>query len=182
MLKMTDPARVARRRLFSAILLAFLAGLLSAVAYTLHLCYAEGGASFQTWALEGGAVSTYDAAAKIINDSLRTLPDPGKMAVWILGGGLAAILSLLQTRYAWWPLHPIGLVLQFNGYLNLYALTIFLTWLMKSALLRFGGIALYRRSRPFFYGLIIGHTLSIGLSCLIDAIWFPAAGHYVDGY
>jgi hypothetical protein len=181
-LKMTEPAQVGRGGLFTALLLAFLAGLLSAVVYTLHLCYSEGGASFQTWALEGGAVSTYNAAATAINEALRTLPDPGKMAVWVTGGALAAALSFLQTRYAWWPLHPIGLVLQFNGYLQLYALTIFITWLLKLLILRFGGIALYRRARPFFYGLIIGYVLSVGLSCLVDAIWFPEAGHYVHGY
>jgi hypothetical protein len=56
-------------------------------------------------------------------------------------------------------------------------LSIFLAWFLKLTILRLGGIRLYRRTWPFFIGLIVGFFLGMGGSILVDVIWFPGAGH-----
>ena len=36
---------------------------------------------------------------------------------------------------------------------------IFIAWVIKVVVLRYGGAAAYRRSQPFFLGLITGHCI-----------------------
>jgi hypothetical protein len=47
----------------------------------------------------------------------------------------------------------------------------------KTVILRVGGIQLYRRSQPFFLGIICGYVAGIALCLLVDVIWFPGQGH-----
>ena len=152
-------------------------------AYTLSICYNEGGITFGTWSLGGGAKWHYIRAAAAVTGAERTYPDPQKIAVWGSGIVLAAVLSILRVRLQWWPFHPIELLFQYSWFLGLYTLTIFITWLIKLIILRFGGILLYRRTRPLFYGLIVGFVLALGISFLVDVLFFPAGqGHYLHGF
>ena len=95
---------------------------------------------------------------------------------------MATVAMVLQTRVPWWPIHPLGLMLMYNGYVRLYFLNIFLVWLAKLSILQFGGIGLYRRAKPGFYGLIVGYVFAAGCSFLVDFIWFPEGGHLIHDY
>ena len=44
----------------------------------------------------------------------------------------------------------------------------FLAWLIKVVVLRYGGVALYRKTRPFFMGMIAGHIAPGGVFLVID--------------
>ncbi|MBT5828917.1 MAG: hypothetical protein HOH77_01885, partial [Candidatus Latescibacteria bacterium] len=121
--------------------------------------------------------------AKVVAEtSDRTVTDPSKIIVWALGIGVAVVLTILQSRISWWPVHPLGAMLMFDGYVRLYVLCIFLVWLSKLIVLRLGGIGVYRRSKPLSYGLIVGYVFAIGVSFAVDMIFFPSGGHYVHGY
>ena len=66
-------------------------GALVASLYTIHLCYAEGGATFRTWSLVGAPQGLYNGMAKAVSDTAqRTVPDPSKILVWFIGIGTAA--------------------------------------------------------------------------------------------
>ncbi len=157
-------------------------GVTSAV-YTIWLCYVGGGATFQTWSLVGAPVGLYDGIAKVVTEtSDRTVTDPSKIGAWLVGIGVALVMTILQSRFAWWPLHPLGAMLMFDGYVRLYALCIFLVWLAKLIILHLGGIGVYRRTKPLSYGLIVGYVFAIGVSFGVDLIFFPSGGHYVHGY
>ena len=55
--------------------------------------------------------------------------------------------------------------------------TLFLAWLIKTILMRIGGLMLYDRAKPFFIGLALGHFAAAGLSFIVDVIWFQGYGH-----
>jgi hypothetical protein len=57
------------------------------------------------------------------------------------------------------------------------AVSVFVAWLLKSLVLRLGGISLYRQLQPLFIGFIIGFFLGIGIAYGIDVIWFFGKGH-----
>jgi hypothetical protein len=167
------------RLIFGCVLL----GLVSAAVYTIWICYVMGGATFQTWSLLGAPRGMYNEIATVVSEGTeRTVQDPEKILIWLLGIAVATVAILLQAWVPWWPIHPLGLMLMFDGYVRYYALCIFIVWLSKLLILSFGGIGLYRRVKPCCYGLIVGYVVAVGCSFLADAIWFPSGGHYVHGY
>jgi hypothetical protein len=111
-----------------------------------------------------------------IEGSKVTVVDPQKWAVWLFGAALTGGLTYLRSQFAWWPFHPIA----FPN--NRYAFCVFLAWLVKVVVIRFGGVLLYRRSLSFWYGGIVGYLFGIAVSSVVDAIWFPDGGHFVHGW
>ena len=63
-----------------------------------------------------------------------------------------------------------------------YGFGLILVWIIKLIILRFGGVSLYRRSLSFWHGFIVGYMYGIGVDSVVDAIWFPDAGHFVHGW
>ena len=88
-----------------------------------------------------------------------------------------SLLTFLQYRFPWWPIHPIGLAISSVWMIRNQAAAIFIAWAAKSIIMRFGGIELYRRAIPFFIGLILGHFLGVGISFIVDMAFYPGNGH-----
>lgn len=83
---------------------------------------------------------------------------------WVVGGAAGTgLLAWLQLTVAWWPLHPIGLLMVFSYPLRRIWFSIFLGWLVKVLMIRFGGPNLFLKARPFFLGIIVGDVLANGL-------------------
>lgn len=174
----------AGRRVGGLVVAGVVVGVLAAILYTVSLTYQEGGTTFRTWSLVGAPRGMYEGIAKAVAETDRSIPDPGKMTVWVLGGLVAVLAVLFQSRFPGWPLHPLGVMMASSGYVRLYVLDIFIVWLVKLLMLRLGGMALYRQARPIFYGLIVGYVFAVGCCFLVDLIWFPGGDvrHYVHGY
>jgi hypothetical protein len=43
--------------------------------------------------------------------------------------------------------------------MNLFWVSLFVAWLLKASLIRWGGLAMHRQAMPFFMGLVIGDYL-----------------------
>jgi hypothetical protein len=83
------------------------------------------------------------------------------------GFTFTGVLAFLRLRYAWWPLHPIGF-LMIGTYPGAHLwLSIFLGWLCKTIIVRFGGSRLYTAAKPFFLGLIVGESAAAGFWMLM---------------
>lgn len=93
-----------------------------------------------------------------------TPPEPQRL-FWIgLGFVLTALLGLARSRLTWWPLHPAGFAMTHAGYtMHWVWFPTLLGWLAKGLILRYGGMALYRRGMPFFLGMLLG---DIVIACL----------------
>lgn len=98
---------------------------------------------------------------------------------WGAGVVVMGLLTALRYRLAWWPLHPVGFAIGWNWPIRASAFAVFLTWAVKVVILRIGGINLYRRCRPFFLGMLVGYTLGITVSFLIDLLFFFGQGHSI---
>jgi hypothetical protein len=86
------------------------------------------------------------------------------------GFGVTGLLAFLRLRYSWWPLHPIGFLMigTFPG-AHLW-LSVFIGWLAKSLIVRFGGPSMYLRAKPFFLGLIVGESVAAGFWLLLGIV------------
>lgn len=82
----------------------------------------------------------------------------------IAGGaaGAAAVVGLgaLRGLWLWWPFHPVGYALSCTFTLQWLWCPLFVTWLAKLLVLRYGGMRLYRQGIPFAIGLILGDYLA----------------------
>ena len=95
---------------------------------------------------------------------------------------MMGLLIFLRHRFTWWPLHPVGLAISGSYLARRTSFTVFVAWLIKLVMLRVGGPAFYRKSRPLFVGLLVGYVVGVALSSAIDVVWFPERGHYVHKY
>ncbi|NOZ63482.1 MAG: hypothetical protein GXO71_00780 [Caldiserica bacterium] len=84
-------------------------------------------------------------------------------------GALFSLLAVLmahysvQERFIGWPLHPIKFAIGSVNWIAYLLLSIFLAWLLKFLILRYGGPRIYIRIRHFFLGLILGQYSAPGL-------------------
>ena len=83
-----------------------------------------------------------------------------------LGAGCAVtwILNGLRLRFCGFPFHPVGYAISGSWSLGMLWLPLLLAWIIKSLLLRYGGLRAYRRAVPFFFGVILGE-------CLLGSLW-----------
>ncbi|MCC7493065.1 MAG: hypothetical protein IT204_11975 [Fimbriimonadaceae bacterium] len=168
--KAADPLGVSRRGLLGATVLALAVGYLVSAWATIDLPYRYGA--------EVGLnnIWTYNMSPQLplkFLESLLTAPQQPQASAWyqVAGGllGMWAVL-LLRTRVAWFRLHPAGFIIASGYPLRCFWFSFLLGWIVKNAILRSGGLRLYRRARPFFLGLIVGDCLNGALWAVISAL------------
>jgi hypothetical protein len=179
-LKMVSGEGHSSRRLPGAIFLAILVGLGGSIWVTMEMAYAYGGINLNGWYYGGAARWPYEYLASIYDlpeDSF--LPRLGFTAI---GAGVMAVLLFLRQRLLWWPLHPVGFPIAQTYTIEYYAwLAILLAWLVKSAVLRYGGVRLYRVLLPFFLGLTLGEFTTASLWVFIDG-WSGVQGNVIFNF
>ena len=176
--RLHDAMRIGRRGLCLAIVLALVVGFASSITYVVIMAYDQGASNFNSWFFRvssGAGVSTFsDVMAKI-----KTPAEFHELKLTFFGIGAVAMsfLTFMQYRFPWWPLHPVGLAISSIWMIRNQAAAIFIAWAAKSLIMRFGGVDLYRKAAPFFIGLILGHFTGVGISFIVDMIFFHGNGH-----
>ncbi|NKB68685.1 MAG: hypothetical protein GKR89_16600 [Candidatus Latescibacteria bacterium] len=167
-----------RRSMVWALGLAAVVGFIANIYFVLSLCYKYGAGNFGSWYfIAGGGAGgmAFDGVIRHFNDPWPT--DWNKLSFFAIGMLVYSLLALCQYRFHWWPLHPVGITVAPLWMTRLIVFSVLLAWISKSAIMRYGGIGAYRGARPFFMGLIVGYFLGIGLSYIVDIIWFSGTGH-----
>jgi hypothetical protein len=104
-------------------------------------------------------------------------PDHSPAANFAAGFVLVSFLAAMRLRFAWWPLHPIGFLMLYTYPGTKLWLSIFIGWLAKNLILRFGGTKMYTAAKPFFLGLIVGESFAAGfwlaIGILLNAMNLP---------
>lgn len=73
----------------------------------------------------------------------------------------------------WLPLHPIGYAAANTDIMSWIWFPVFVGWLCKLLVLKYGGIKAYREALPFFIGLVLGDYVISGLW----SVAFMLSGH-----
>jgi hypothetical protein len=174
--KLSEAIRGGGRRLFWAAGLAFVAVTLLSVIYSLDLGYRRGAENFGHSFVRHGSHILPDTISKV-KEPFGT--DWNRIAFFGIGVVAMGLMTFLRYQFPWWPIPPVGFAINGTDHVRDFALTIFLAWACKALILRVGGMALYRRCRPFFMGLLAGHVCAISVAFVVDWVWFPGAGHSV---
>jgi len=165
-LKMIDEMEPRNRRVvFWAMILAMFIGALGSFWMIFHMAYRHGAINLNSWFFKGLPEAAY-------NNALRNIEPVGTYwggMVFALGGGVVMTLMMwARQRLPWWPIHPIGFPIGANAMMSYVWFSVFLAWVAKRLVLRYGGASTYARSQAFFLGLIVGQTLCNGLWLIID--------------
>ena len=86
----------------------------------------------------------------------RSMDVPASVFMGI--GFLFALLLLgLKRRFLWWQFHPLGYAVTQGDWAITYIwFPIFISWLLKLLILKYGGVRSHRNAIPIFLGLILG--------------------------
>jgi len=91
--------------------------------------------------------------------------------IW-MGFGLLMGFFLITMRrlFIWWPFHAAGYVVGGTWSLNLLWFSIFISWLIKWVILKFGGLRMHRKASDFFIGLVLGQFVMASFWGLLGSI------------
>jgi hypothetical protein len=120
----------------------------------LHVTYAAGAgakaAGFKSWV----GSESYDRLSNWIR---QPQPAASTGMYFVIGGFLLTVaLYAMRTTFVWWPFHPAGYALALSYAMEYFWFPVFIAWLCKFVIIRYGGVSLYRSAIPFFLGLILG--------------------------
>jgi len=76
----------------------------------------------------------------------------------------------MTNHFLWWPVHPLGFPVGNTLPVAQVWFSIFLAWLIKVAVLKYGGPGIYKKTKYFFLGLVLGQFVIAGIWIIIDFI------------
>ena len=169
-LKLSSTAERPERKLPLAMLVAVLVGLAGSIWFTVTLAYTYGGINLHSWYFVGAPRWPFTYMASVYNS-----PEPSfapRLLFTTIGGGFMALLLFLRHRFVWWPLHPLGFPVATTYTIAYYDwFAIFLAWMFKAVILRYGGVRAFRIMVPFFLGLILGEFFTASMWVFIDGAY-----------
>jgi hypothetical protein len=152
-------------------MLAAVWGALCSVWAILHLMYINGAGSGRVagpvnWAF---GPETWNR----LQSWLKSPRPPDTNAVGAIGVGFlfAMFLFAMRARFFWWPFHPVGYAISSSWSLHILWSSLLVAWIIKWALLRWGGRGSYQKAIPFFLGLILGESLVGGGWTIVGIIF-----------
>jgi hypothetical protein len=159
-----ETIREKRRLVFWAMMAAIAVTLCCSIWSILVLAYRYGGINTDQFFFDGAARYPFDNAAARMQTSEG--PHWENWLYTAIGATIMGLLMLARQRFLWWPFHPLGFPI--SAVFGTMFFSVFLAWLLKTVVLRYGGPGLYLRTRPFFLGLILGQFVTAGVWYFID--------------
>ncbi len=161
--KLAEASQMNPRRLVFAMMLATVVGILAAFWAYLVVSYKMG-------ANPGLGSGGYD----LLRGWIYSPTETDFPAVIFIGVGFlfTGFLWWMRTRFPLWPFHPAGYAVASSiwtfGWLWF---SVFVSWAIKTMLLKVGGIRLYRKALPLFLGILLGEFIVGGAWVLVRLFW-----------
>lgn len=111
------------------------------------------------YGVEGKSYAQIDSETFDFLTSQLNSPGQGKFQEFMAicaGFSIAFLLQWLRIRFPWWPLHPLAFAVTSSWEINLVWGPLFIAWICKSLILRYGGRGGFHKALPFFLGLMLG--------------------------
>ena len=155
-MRLGDAVQIERRRLITALAVGSFLSILASLWVALDVYYRHGAATAMTdqWRTYQGKMA-FTLLRSHLDGTVPGLDAPRVLAA--VGGSLfTAALHVANLRIPGWPFHLAGFVMAQTGALEWFWCPMLIAAVTKTLLLRIGGLTLYRRSIPFFIGLVLG--------------------------
>jgi len=167
-LKMTDSANVRRRSYLLVFAIAIFVAFLVAGYLHMWFPYHEGGMTLYDTVYNGHNISPLKDYEALMNEQPKT--DWQAPVFFGVGVVVASFLAYMRAMFPWWPLHPLGYALSVSWTVSVFWFSALVAWLLKSIILRYGGMRFYSAARPWCLGMVIGEFGSAVVWTIIGAI------------
>ncbi len=120
-------------------------------------------------ALAAGGIENVSGRFSLLSTWL-TAPEGthwGTVVAVLVGAGIAFFLQTMRLHFVHWPFHPLGFALSPGRQLSVLWMPLFIAWLIKTTVTKYGGHKVYRLLTPFFLGFIIGQCV---VGCVASTI------------
>lgn len=172
--KLARDEKIPLRPLLPLVMAAIIVALGISLWMRVRLGYEIGGTSLNAWSAVGGPKWPPRLASQMIDSTTdRSLLN----WVW-LGCGVLFTLGLmfLRSQLVGFPLHPLGYLVSLTFGMDVLWTSIFIGWLCKVLVLRFGGNDAYKKTMPFFMGIVVGDITMMLFWLIIDG-WQGQMNH-----
>jgi hypothetical protein len=156
-LRMASRARMNQRHVLSALLIASVVGIVVGL-----VALVEAGYRSQT--MSGFGTETLTRLQRWLTNPVP--PDPIGVALFASGILLVIGVTVLRTKFIWWPFHPVGFAVSVSGWWFMFMIA----WVVKLAILKQGGVTGLRKATPFFMGMILGEFVVGGSWALLGVV------------
>lgn len=163
-LKVADQIGRHKRRLFWAIMATIVVTILLSLWIRLAAGYEHGAINLTKVYADNAAQNPFRFVEKVVRS-----PIGPNVAGWIQMGIGATIMLLLEAahyKFHWWPFHPLGFPIS-SAFGQMW-FSVFCALVIKSVVVKYGGPGLYRKTIPFFLGLILGEIVPAGFWLITD--------------
>ncbi|MFQ6096509.1 MAG: DUF6785 family protein [Armatimonadota bacterium] len=166
-MKMADGVRLHRRSLVAPFVIAIVVAMMCGYVFQLKIIYHYGGLRLNSWFfMANPRLYFQESAARLQVPEQFDYRAP----IWFAVGMIVTFgLYAMRARFVWWPLHPIGYTIGAAWPGIVYWFSYFVGWVAKTLLIRYGGMKVFRTSRPFFLGLILGEFSAAILWVILSA-------------
>ena len=146
-----------------AMTLALIVGTLSFFWVYLHIAFDSGGSSLERFA-NAGYVRLQNW---MLNPSEFDYTGAGAIGV---GFVFVLFFTVMRRLFLWFPFHPVGYAISNSHDINVFWFSVFIGFIAKWIVLKYGGLKLHRQARPFFLGLILGGYMVGGFWTIVGDI------------
>ncbi|MEE2753116.1 MAG: DUF6785 family protein [Candidatus Latescibacterota bacterium] len=153
---------------FGALLGAMVLSLIVSVTTMITLGHEHGAANLHQQYFHGFAKFPADIAAQKLQNPAS--PNSGGFLWTGVGAVVMGLLTLASYRLNWWPIHPLGYMVSPAWIMSSLWFPFFVAWIVKSLVIRLGGLRAYEKTRPAAYGVILGQIVVAGFWLVIDII------------
>lgn len=158
-MKIGEASRMNLRHVAAIIVLASVIGALASWGSVLTCYYQYGAATAKVndWRTSMGSVP-WRQMKDILDTPVKA--DLARLQGVGLGFIVTGALVVLRQKFVWWPFHPIGYAIAGTATMDWLWCATLMGWIIKSLVVRYGGMENYRQLIPFFIGLILGDYIT----------------------
>ncbi len=169
--KLADYVNMKRRDVGAGMLIIFAVAFFAGLLMILPPTYEFGAASLPFWPglfWNGYAYDSFSYPYVPVIYQGRTF---GTLISAMIGMVFTLFFAIMQTRYVWWPLDPLGFAI---GHSPLWIKGVWVNALLvlviKGLALRWGGQSLYTKLKPVFLGIMLGSVLVEVMTNIISLV------------
>ena len=163
-MKIGDDVKMSRLRFHIALFAGISIAAVVAILAQVMLSYNKGADAMNGWFHYWVPVGVFGQLSGMVQNPPEAMPT---VAGWVIFGAVVMAALIFFRRMFFWLPHPIGLIMLVSPQMGTFWPSIFIAWIAKSLVTKYGNKDTYKHTRCFFIGLIVGELLIVVLSMLL---------------